>query len=1456
MNMQKGMVEKEKATATLQPARKNDNEEPGRVLASAYSIINETTMGRDRGDEKKPNPEKADCPRIDPKQTKTSPRSKFALASSGVVNLNHNIRTAAKRGGKILRSRVMYSSTVLPRRKSEGIVGTGPDGIIHILIAKQLFLTPSAIVIVVKGLVCHELHAVGVLYFLIGKGGCVNLSRVTQASMEDRSACTGTSREGVNEATYPVVMRLSLYSDARESAYRLFTNKEAKTDQKLSQRVAQLEKLAADARPLLRTESYFFRDLPWTTGVCASSDSLVATLSTEEGVDFTESHPALHVRIPAILGVLDAHTPQSLASWLDIWEKDYVYGPNSDAVPLFRRMGIEKKPPARADDFYLMGQYTSLTWTDSHQWLIMYRLLDVLAFVLLADGLRPPHKRVKTNYHGITRLFGGPKEGRKKAPALSRGWMKHLGDWAGMASAQKQAAMELPESATPGSSTSPGSRQMIEAGGERASQIPPSTSRETSPSAPNGMPAPSPSPATQTSPKATSSALIVPAVSIQEMAIAFTPLSRSIEKSDGRSNKIQRTQAGKRFSLGDITKESAWAINASHAYSSLLISLFISPIFMLMHGLMTSTPVFADYAFQYWKDAGNDNRPAAIIAFERKLWVLVLQVACGLDSLQGLTALLRAEEFDLNDVLDSRDWFQSFGMTCKIAPNFLRPSAERIAAPAAGQIEEVAHQTRRRTREKTAQPAPSSAEEQEQQAAWNFTYRMVKEEQIDVVMDVDDPEEGAHEAGDKAIGFAGLARYIGYHLSMPETNKREFGGGESPPTKASKSSVTDDAASSSRNKDAPKGNMKPPKARKPTRDAGKSKTKQNKTDKKTAKGSTPSTDTGKGRGGGGRGKDGTSPESKDASDLEEASDKSAETSDALERRKAQMLEPITLPYIDRDEPEVSSVKKLTYTPLQPETGATLRSIIASLRRSGQILPSGHYSPFYLQPPARLSDPAAVQKHQSSVFVTDSETASRLTSENLKDIFRERHILIQGSPDSYPQYGWDLDTLARIHPRDFSSQIEVQDNKLPMRDSDGNATAWNKWITMTELLAAGSTGGDNVYNALSLPTRGAHLVHLPIVHDHPDFDISTTLLRQAEPSIGERHVPSVFSRFRWSLAATVNAASDWHIDTGGASTIITMLHGEKVWMVGRDSRRQQFTNSVSCLDPVKDQLPAPDDESEGEESEEDIDALADNQMEWDCIHLKKGDTFFMRAGTPHAVITLASAVVYGQYAITTGTISAAVSSFTVTCLANKTVTNDTFEENLFLLQSLANWWWQHAIDPSSEQIIPYVKNLAPNVERDEDLGDLLAVLAIIVYGPVYSRKRVSRRDWLAAERLHEYIAQRGGVTFHSDIVLLDGNESAIDTIKAIMIHFGRALLDFHARLETRVSDKDVSSAFFKGVPSRVESSLKKAYGATASLLGDEGSKLPPLPPRTPFLPRCSLRPVIGPLPVDIKFSFSS
>lgn len=48
----------------------------------------------------------------------------------------------------------------------------------------------------------------------------------------------------------------------------------------------------------------------------------------------------------------------------------------------------------------------------------------------------------------------------------------------------------------------------------------------------------------------------------------------------------------------------------------------------------------------------------------------------------------------------------------------------------------------------------------------------------------------------------------------------------------------------------------------------------------------------------------------------------------------------------------------------------------------------------------------------------------------------------------------------------------------------------------------------------------------------DFHIANALLRQAASLLGKNNANSVYIHYHWSLAATANAASDFHIDTGG------------------------------------------------------------------------------------------------------------------------------------------------------------------------------------------------------------------------------------------------------------------------------------------------------------------------------------
>lgn len=82
-------------------------------------------------------------------------------------------------------------------------------------------------------------------------------------------------------------------------------------------------------------------------------------------------------------------------------------------------MGAEslRDAPARADDFAVLGRHLNIIWTNNYQWLIMYRLLDVLSDLSLDDDTHFPEKRSKPNLDGIHKLFG--KKGSTEKSALT-----------------------------------------------------------------------------------------------------------------------------------------------------------------------------------------------------------------------------------------------------------------------------------------------------------------------------------------------------------------------------------------------------------------------------------------------------------------------------------------------------------------------------------------------------------------------------------------------------------------------------------------------------------------------------------------------------------------------------------------------------------------------------------------------------------------------------------------------------------------------------------------------------------------------------------------------------------------------------------------------------------------------------------------------------------------------------
>lgn len=164
----------------------------------------------------------------------------------------------------------------------------------------------------------------------------------------------------------------------------------------------------------------------------------------------------------------------------------------------------------------------------------------------------------------------------------------------------------------------------------------------------------------------------------------------------------------------------------------------------------------------------------------------------------------------------------------------------------------------------------------------------------------------------------------------------------------------------------------------------------------------------------------------------------------------------------------------------------------------------------------------------------------------------------------------------------------------------------------------------------------------------------------------------------------------------------------------------------------------------------------------------------------------------------------------------------------------------------------VRRISPRLDDNDDLQDLLAVIAIVVYNTVFALKKkkkatnVMERDWIAAARLHEHIAKSGVVEAHGDTLPFESGEPALDAIKAVIVHFGCALVDFVRRSVPNLLD---------AVSKEVATSLLRAYGKPAEdAIQAWIISAVELPLHTPFPPSCSLQPHSGTQPAATTFYF--
>ncbi|KZV64121.1 hypothetical protein PENSPDRAFT_691048 [Peniophora sp. CONT] len=448
---------------------------------------------------------------------------------------------------------------------------------------------------------------------------------------------------------------------------------------------ASVTKLAADLRarrPALRCLSSLLPKMPFYASAIYKSESLSEWLqetmgSVSDGADFVFE----------------------FAKYLDWWERTGVYQDrvegkpdsrrkNKEARLLVRRFGLEKtKITPAPDQFQSIQGKTSLTWTETHQWLILLRFFDVLVhlrgivdedfervppspalLLSLTRGLGQSWLSMRVDWQAALKdcaaalTAAGRLEMVSQPPPAPR---QQIEGGTGSDSAAEQ-TRGSPEHSTPASAFSSAAAPSADQPRGSLEQSSPDHGMDNNSFAANGTsstPEASPTSSTRLSfmsaASGDSETMNVLFSKFDKMALtaAFERIIPSIKKIDSQSQYLAMHLA------------TDW-MAPRYIYQPFMLMLMYSPLFVLARTRLYSAPLHSmASAFEIFKAMGNVGKPVSLQVLEKSIWALVLQVAHGASVSDVLPVYMAVwiSDIDSDQVTACKSWLDDFGLKAAAA---------------------------------------------------------------------------------------------------------------------------------------------------------------------------------------------------------------------------------------------------------------------------------------------------------------------------------------------------------------------------------------------------------------------------------------------------------------------------------------------------------------------------------------------------------------------------------------------------------------------------------------------------------------------------------------------------------------------------------------------------------------------------------------------------------------------
>ncbi|KAG6852702.1 hypothetical protein C0991_009718 [Blastosporella zonata] len=303
-------------------------------------------------------------------------------------------------------------------------------------------------------------------------------------------------------------------------------------------------------------------------------------------------------------------------------------------------------------------------------------------------------------------------------------------------------------------------------------------------------------------------------------------------------------------------------------------------------------------------------------------------------------------------------------------------------------------------------------------------------------------------------------------------------------------------------------------------------------------------------------------------------------------------------------------------------------------------------------------------------------------------YRTHSIHIVGAGDSTSSLERFEEEVGKIRWGDLSQKFQVHDLsiELPLDDSESSQ---HREGTLGDILDAAKGEHPKALNVLDIPGTRDSFDFPQLSSDRVAWDLAP------KTSVKGEEYP--VAALRWWLVSTGWTSHTIHQDCDGFGTIIKVLTGTKVWMIVSPRAEAEYPASIYRLMRGFD-----------------LEGVNENFFDVEIVILKAGDTL---PRTLHAVLTPEPTVVIGGHLYSTMTIRETVWGIYDDFVLGKYLTNTEHRSaSLAVLGRILSLWYTSLVEGASKSHKEVTRWHIPDVTNPEEFKDFLAFTTLFeLYG---------------------------------------------------------------------------------------------------------------------------------------------